>query len=72
MVQEGILGGVNTTGLFRNVKRPAKTTRIAKGLPCPKKRIIVNFSVPMVKTMAAALAHKLLRAIVVTLNTLVL
>jgi len=72
MVQEVILGGVNTTGLFRNVRTPAKTTQIAKGLPCPKKRIIANFSVPMVNTMAVALVPKLLKATVVTLNTLVL
>lgn len=65
-------GGVNILGPFHNVSKLAKTTRIARGLPCPSKRTIVNYSVPMVRIQLVNLVVRLLEAIKLILITVVI
>jgi hypothetical protein len=62
MTEAIILGGVNITGRFRNARKPVKTIRIARGLPCRSKRTIVNYLVLMVISAVPTLVLEFLGA----------
>ena len=73
MPQEVIPGGQNIPGPCHNVRKPARTIRNVRDLPCQSKWTIVNFLVPtagMNPVTLATPALKLLTAIAVTQNTL--
>ncbi len=65
-------GGLNIAGPLHNVRKLVKRILIAKDLPCPSKRTIVNYSAPMVRIKLVSLVVRLLEAIKRILSTVVI